>query len=388
MSDKNNTKSIDVIERLYQDYGCRGRELKNQGKKIIGYLCSYVPTEIITAAGLVPIRLRGDVKEPVTKGDAFMEVITCSVVRSCFDISLKGKFDFIDGIVIPHACDSICRSYDIWRNAIHFNYSHLLNVPHSTDGSSLEFFKSVLTTFKHSFERFTGKPVTDEALAQSVRQYNELRAIVKRLYEIRKADPPLVSGTEITKALVVLSSIPVDEGINLMDSLISEIKQRKIEVNRHPRIMVVGAQIDNVDFIQLIEDNGASVVVDSLCPGTRDYFPDVEVTEDPLDGLAARYLSKIMCSRTFREMESSYAEYLSDRFGHIGRMAKDYKVDGVVLLVYRYCDPFGFEVPQLKTYLESIHLPVLYIEDEYILLSKARINNRIQAFLESIGSVL
>jgi benzoyl-CoA reductase/2-hydroxyglutaryl-CoA dehydratase subunit BcrC/BadD/HgdB len=33
-------------------------ELSREGKKIIGYICSFVPLEMITAAGCVPFRVR------------------------------------------------------------------------------------------------------------------------------------------------------------------------------------------------------------------------------------------------------------------------------------------------------------------------------------------
>ena len=77
-----------AVDKYYQDYGSRARELKKQGQKIIGYLCAFVPLEIITAAGLMPFRIKGDVNEPITKADTEMETIICPLVRSCFDMAL------------------------------------------------------------------------------------------------------------------------------------------------------------------------------------------------------------------------------------------------------------------------------------------------------------
>ena len=62
-------KIFDTVETYYQDYGVRARELKNEGKKVIGYVCSFVPLEIISASGAIPFRVRGNVHEPITKGD-------------------------------------------------------------------------------------------------------------------------------------------------------------------------------------------------------------------------------------------------------------------------------------------------------------------------------
>ena len=84
------------VEKYYQQYGVRAQELKEEGKRFMGYICSFVPIEIITAAGFVPFRIRGDVHEPITKGDTYLETIACPFMRSCFDQSLKGKYDFCE----------------------------------------------------------------------------------------------------------------------------------------------------------------------------------------------------------------------------------------------------------------------------------------------------
>jgi benzoyl-CoA reductase/2-hydroxyglutaryl-CoA dehydratase subunit BcrC/BadD/HgdB len=303
-----------------------------------------------------------------------METIVCPLVRSCFDLSLKGKYEFLDGLVIPHACDSIVRTYDVWKYSLGLGYNHFINMPHSDDDSSLEFFEAELATFRKSLG------------ARAIELCNQNRARVRELYELRKSAPPLISGAEITRVLTAAMSIPVEESLELLGSVIEEVKKREsAPAGEATRIMVVGAQVDDMAFIKLVEDSGASVIADDLCPGGREHWSDVDVTRAPLGGIAERYLRKINCGRTYREMGGTYAEYLEHRFGHIGRAIKDFKADGVILYIYKYCDPFGFEVPQVKGYIESLGTPVLYLEDEYSMSTIGRMRTRIQAFLELIG---
>jgi bzd-type benzoyl-CoA reductase N subunit len=380
------SKGLSLVEKYYRDYGSRARELKRQGKKIFGYLCAFVPLEVLTAAGFVPFRIKGDVNEPITKADTEMEIIVCPLVRSCFDMALKGNYEFLDGIVIPHACDSICRTYDVWKYTLNLPYSHLINMPHTTDEPSLDFYKAVLNTFRTSLGRFAGKEISDRELTQAIKLHNQNRAKVRELYELRKASPPLISGAEVARVLVAAVSIPVEESATMLGDVIEEVKQRGgVPAQKQARIMVVGAQVDSVVFIKLIEDSGAWVVADDLCPGAREFFADVTVTTDPIDGIAERYLRKVKCGRTYREMKGNYEEYLEDRFGHMSQMIKDFNVDGVVLYIYKYCDPFGFEVPQIKSYIEAKGTPVLYLEDEYSMSTIGRLRTRIQAFLELLG---
>lgn len=381
------TGGLALVDKYYADYGSRARELKKQGRKIIGYVCSYVPVEIITAARLVPFRIKGDVNEPITRADAKMETIVCPLVRSCFDMTLKDHYDFMDGLVMPHACDSYVRTYDVWKYTLGLNYNHFINTPHSTYDSSVQFFKAVLNTFRKSLGGFVKSEISDDSLRKAIRSYNEDRVNARELYELRKLEPPLISGTEVTKVLVAGTSIPVEESAKLISSVIDEAKQRgRLPAKASARIMVVGAEVDDVAFIKLIEDTGAQVVCDDLCPGTRQNFPLVDITDDPLDGLAERYLRKIKCARTYREQKGTYPEYLEDRFGHIRQFINDFKVDGVILYIYKYCDPFGFEVPAMKGYIESLGTPVLYIEDEYSMSTIGRLRTRIQAFLELLSA--
>jgi len=387
MAEKGAGKGLATADRYYQDYGGRARELKKQGQRIMGYLCALAPVEIISAAGFVPFRIKGNVNEPITKADSEMETIVCPLVRSCFDMSLKGKYEFLDGIVIPHACDSITRSYSIISYSLGLPYSHFINIPHTTKDISRGFFKAELGTFKEGLARFAGKEISDESLAQAIQLNNEVKAKVRELYQFRKSDPPLISGTEVTKVVVAAMGIPAVEASQLLDDVIDEVKKRASPpVKKLPRIMVVGAEVDDIAFIKLIEDSGANVVVDSMCVGTRDYFFDVDTGQDPLGSIADYYLRKLNCPRTYREWAGeTYEEDLEARFGDIGSFAKNFKVDGVILYILKYCDPFGFEVPARMQYIQSLDTPVLYIEDEYSMSTIARLRTRVQAFLEILA---
>ncbi|MGD0232847.1 MAG: 2-hydroxyacyl-CoA dehydratase family protein, partial [Syntrophorhabdales bacterium] len=96
-----------AADKYHEKYGMRAKELKAEGRKVIGYLSAIVPVEILTAGGVAPVRLKGDNAEPITMADAHMETIVCPFVRNVFDSALKGTYDFLDGMVMPHLCDSI-----------------------------------------------------------------------------------------------------------------------------------------------------------------------------------------------------------------------------------------------------------------------------------------
>ncbi len=115
------------------------------------------------------------------------------------------------------------------------------------------------------------------------------------------------------------------------------------------------------------------------------YWEDVDATADPVQGIAERYLRKLKIPTTFVGSADTYEGILDERFGQMKKYVNEFKVDGAILFIYKYCDPYGFEVPAIKSYIEAAGASVLYLEDEYSTSSLARVKTRIEAFLEMIA---
>ncbi len=390
MPKKASTGLVRVI-KICQDRQQRVKELKAEGKKIVGYLCIYPVLEIMTALDLVPYRIFGDMSEPVTGADDYMPTIVCPFLRSLLDLGLKGRYDFLDGVVMAHICDVGARTSHLWDVAVKTTYSYFIDTPHTVHQAAREQFKELLKDFQSTLESFTGKELSSRKLNEAIKDHNRQRALVRELYDLRKPDPPLISGSETLQVMVALMSLPVEEGNEILKQVISEVKQREYSLPKKPaRLLLWGSIIDDTALIEMIESLEANVVIDDTCVGSRAYFTDVQLTDDPLDGLAYHYLVDLKCPRTFRETNPSgikkdYQADLKTRFGYLGDYARDWNVNGVVLQVMRYCDSHGYEVPQLKDYLNSIGLPNIYLEYDYSKAALAPLRTRVQAFTEIIG---
>jgi len=373
------------LERLYENRGERARQWRDEGKKVLGYFCCFVPDEIITAFDMMPYRIQGSQTEPIDQADAFLEPMACPFARSCFNMALKGSYDFLDGFVAPHSCDTIERMYHIWRHNKPSPFNHLINVPHMLGPSSETFYRSELAYFIQALEDWTGRKLDRDKLREAVRLYNERRAVLRELYALRKTSPPLVSGTEVTKALVAGMGIPAVEHVDLLRRYIAEIKARPApQEGRLPRIFLWGNEIDDTAFIELIEGSGAQVVMDDLCTGTRFFWDDVPETEDPIDGIAKRYLAT-HCPRTNVPQVGNREEDLENRYGFIKDFIREWKADGAIFYIIRFCDTCELEGPDLREYLNSLSIPVLMIEDDYSVSTIGQLRTRVQAFLEMIG---
>jgi len=379
------SKGLDWAKELYENRGQRARELRDRGKKVIGYICVYPPVELITAAGLVPYRITGSL-EPITEADVYLETLMCPFVRSCFDLGLKKQYSFLDGVLWPHSCDNIHKTYDVWKHYIPHSFFHYVDIPHMTDPSSFEFFTLELKVLKEGLEEYSGVEITEERLKEAIKVHNENRTLLRELSSLRKQDPPLISGTEMTQVMIACLTIPVDEANDMLRTIIEEVSARKDgPKKKQARVLVYGCEIDHIAFINLVEESGANVVMDDLCIGTRYYWKDVAQTGNLLRNLADHYLGDITCPRTFRRSPVSHQQDLDNRFGYLRDFARDFDVNGAIFYIIRFCDTFEFDVPEVKDYLEEAGIPCLHLEDDYSLSSIGGLKTRIQAFLEMVG---
>ena len=381
-------KGLTKVNEIYQNRDKRVKELKNQGEKIIGYLCCYVPLEMLTAAGLIPYRITGDTEEPITKADECLITNMCSFVRSFFDIGLKGRYNFLDGLVVPHTCQDVERIYELWKYYLNPTYSYFLDVPHNATPLGYTFFKNQLASFKKSLENFSGRAITDQVLLEQIELYNENRQLMRKLYELRKQEPPLLSGSDITEIIVASMSIPVEESNQHLKDILKETKEHKVESQaKKPRLLIWGPPLDDKTLIQLIEECDANIVMDDVCFGSRFYWADVEVTDDPLGALAERYLFKIRCPRTFWPVPppGGYRSDIENRLGYILDYVREFNVEGAILATPRFCVIHGHDFPDLRDYLKEAGLSVLSLDYDYSTTSIAPLKTRIQAFIETLG---
>lgn len=99
------TRELETVKQcraLFMNRYPRARELKAQGQRIVGWICTYVPEEIIHAAGLLPFRVIGGSSE-TPMADAYLYSNNCTFVRNCLEEGLSGSLGFLDGIV---ACNT------------------------------------------------------------------------------------------------------------------------------------------------------------------------------------------------------------------------------------------------------------------------------------------
>ena len=198
-------ETVDTIvkraDALYHDldFGEVNRWLAaNPGGKVIGCLPTYSPKEIIHAAGMLPVHLRGAGEQlEIIRGDAYFQSYICQLPRGMIELALTGRLDAFDGFVFPAICDVIRNLSGIWQLLFPNKLSRYLDIPQNFDPAvGGRFFAMELRRILEDLEKIGGKKPTDDDLRRSITAYNENRRALDRLMALRADRPWLVPADE------------------------------------------------------------------------------------------------------------------------------------------------------------------------------------------------
>ena len=301
------------------------------GGKVMGYFCTYVPEEILHAAGVLPIRILGS-HEPQDVTEPHIFGMFCPFCRDCLAQGLKGRYDYLDGIMIAQSCLHIRQTFTSWQKHRPTDFSYYLCMPHNVQSPrALPYFTGELAVFKTAIEEWIGKPITDESLDEAIAIYNENRRLLHAVYDLRKGDDPLLTGEEAME--MVISGQMTDKAEHSLElkRILEDLPARNGGRETGVRLMIIGSEDDDTEFIRMVESCGATFVVDEHCTGTRYFWNEVQPRENRLEAVAARYIDRVPCpTKDWTDRR---------RIPHILELAKEWQVEGAIVIQQKFCDP-------------------------------------------------
>ena len=343
---------------------------------IIGYTCSYIPVEIMHAAGVFPYRIGARESRETTLADAVMSSITCSFARCCLELVLRGEYKFLDGLVFMNGCENMRRMCDNMTHKIDFKFVSFISVPYKTDVDAIEWYMEELNIFKGKLEKFVGARITNEKLRKSIEIFNKTRQLLKRLYELRRSVNPPLTGTEVQDIVVMGNAMPREEYNRLLEKMIARASERKGLNNYRARLMIVGNMLDDSTYTKAIEESGGLVVTDASCFGGLSFWKPIEVTGDPIGDIVRAYLGDFRCPR-MPDKQIQMCRLIKE-------MVEKFGVDGVIFERMMHCNLWCGETIALEKISRELNIPLLIVDREYIPSGLGQLRTKIQAFLEMI----
>jgi benzoyl-CoA reductase subunit C len=347
-------------EAIYDDIDfTAAREWKaaEPDRQVIGYMPIYVPREIIHAAGMLPLGiLGGGDRIEVIHGDAYYQSYICRIPRSTIELAVSGHLDFVDGMLFPSICDVIRNLSGMWQLMMGDKYIRYFDVPQNyDDGVGGQYYLTELRELCEGLEQISGRPITDDALKNSITVYNENRRLIGELYKFRAAEPWRVPTTESYLLLRAAMALPVEEHNQLLADYLAAVRAEDRPLRDNCRVVLQGMFCEQppLNLIKSIELSGCYIVGDDFMMVTRWLIGDVPTDGDPLWNLASAFLHHS------EEISAKYEPDEANKGMYVVDLVRATGGEGVIFASPSFCDPALLDRPMIQEVLGRHKIPYI-----------------------------
>jgi len=349
---------------------------REAGGKVLGHFQVYFPEEIAHAAGMLPVKMFGASVETRIADSRFGSYL-CSILKTCLEQVLSGRLE-LDMFVTHPICDAARNLAPIWgRN---FDYPcQILYLPQNPNSSySVQYLKEEYERIQGIIEKVSGTKVTDDALRNSIAIFNKNRALLRKLYDIKREKPWLITINEAYTLVAIGGMIPREEHNEILETVIPLIEKRTARKQDRIRVVFEGGFCEQppLDMLRTV-GRSCYVVDDDLLIGLRYLLEDVDVGNDPLNAMAEAYIHKSTYSPVQHDLRKPKEKMLRDR-------VKNAEAEAVIITAAKMCEPGLEEQVTYTQELEKDDTPYFVSEFEENMTSFDHLEIQLETFVENL----
>jgi benzoyl-CoA reductase subunit C len=352
------------------------RRWRQRGGKVVGHFQVYFPEEIVHAAGMLPLKIRGAPLES-TLADSRFGSYLCSILKTSLELALSDRIE-LDMFVTHPICDAARNLAAVWgRN---FSYPcQILYLPQNANSAhSVVYLRNEYDRLKRMVEDIAGHSISNESLYQSTVVFNTNRALLHEMYAIKRETPWLLSTYESYLLMAVGGMIPREEHNELLSHVLPLIRSRQAKRQDRIRVVFEGGFCEQppLDLLHMVSQS-CYVVDDDLMIGLRWIQDDIPLEGDPLHNLAQAYLENSTYSPVQHDLRKPKEKMLLERM-------KGSSAEATIVTAAKMCEP-GLEEQVAYTYaLDELGTPYFVSEFEENMTSFDHLGIQLETFVESI----
>ena len=223
---------LDELTCAYRERDRAALEWKVQGGQVVGCLGSDVPEEFLIAAGFLTVRVCGDPAVSAEAADRYIERAFDPLVRSQFArIVVDGAYSYLDHLVVSRSCDALVRVFYYLRDLRRLEPSlpvpnlYFFDLLHSRYRTSALYNRDRMRDLKRVVERWCGRPIAPEAIAEAIATCEENRRLLRRLAALRAPGAPRVSGVQALQVVGASMFLPREQHSRLLREFLAEAEE-------------------------------------------------------------------------------------------------------------------------------------------------------------------
>ncbi len=354
---------------------------QHPGGKAVGCFPVYTPVEIIHAAGMLPVGLfGGGTTIELANADARFQSFICSIAKTTLEMGFQARLKPLDGLIFSSICD-VARNLSsvVARNFPEFQVEYIHHAQNMTSPAAADYVESEFRRVQRNMEKLSGRAISQEALAASLRIYNRVRGLLRRLYETRRESPQLISTVELYVLVRSGTLVPPEEHLRELEQVLDLLPARQGRPKDRVRVVIESAFCEQppLDLLQVVEDAGCYIVDDDLLTGWRWFVEDVPEDLSPLRALAESYIRRSVYSSVRHDGPRPRTAGLVEKVRRAGAQA-------VIFMPAKFCEPALLDYPLFRVALEEASIPHLVVEFEEKMWTFERTRNELETFVESM----
>lgn len=343
------------------------------GKKVIAVAPVYTPEELIHSMGFVPMGVWGADSE-INEAKKYFPAFICSIMQTILELGITGAYNGVSAIVVPSLCDSLKTLGQNWKYAVKDIPFIPMNYPQNRKPDyAKDFIKAGYERVISDITKYTDATFDIEKLKESNRIYNEHNQVMREFSDVCSyANITASQRRDVFKSAWFMLK---EEHTALVKQLIAYLKEDAPDTKSR-RVLISGILADSKELTSILDENSLRVVYDDIAHESRQYKTDIPDMDNPLDALAAKFSNMDHCTLLY-DRDKKRVDYIIEK-------AKEYKADGIIVLMTKFCDPEEFDYVPIKRACENAGIPHLNIEVDRQMNHYGQARTMLQAFSEML----
>lgn len=364
------------------------KRAKEDGGLALGYTCYFMPEVLLNLPGCFSVRLRAPRTGSMDIATYYMSSFLCGYSKALLERGIEGGYNFLDALFATETCSEMNRALE------HFEMLKLIpnekffvsftDAPFKVENHTVRHYAAQLREkVLNPLGEIYAIDASDEALKKAVEEHNEICRLITEIGDYRKEENPRITGYEYHILNLITYCCPKYLILDKLRETALELKTRTPDEKKKYRakIVVVGSEIDDPDFISLFEESGALVVADRFCFGALPGRQEIKLDggEDILTQICRHYLKTSQCPRFMSQ------EKVNERREYVKQLVEEYRADGVLYEQLKFCEYWGYERALASHVMnEEYGVPSASVDRQYTASSSGQLKTRVQAFVESL----
>lgn len=349
------------------------------GKKVVGIFPYYAPEEMVYAAGAVPMGVWGG-QGPIEKAKDYFPTFYYSLALRCLEMALDGTLKGLSASMITTLDDTLrpfSQNYKVSAGReipmIFLNHGQ-----HRKEDFGKKYNATIFQNARKQLEEILGVTITDEALKDSFKVYNENREQKRRFIKLAATHPQTIKASDRCYVLKSGYFMLKDENTKLLKELNDKLDAMPTESWDGVKVVTSGIITDNEGLLEVFDNYKVCIVADDVAHESRGLKVDIDMSiADPMMALADQFAR-------MDEDPILYDPDITKRPKYVLDLAKENGADGCLLFMMNFNDTEEMEYPSLKKAFDNAKLPLIKMGYDQQMVDFGQVKTQLETFREIV----